>query len=97
LNALLNDSFHLFGRKPNNLLKIKENEVKETRGDENTYKPEMFERSKILEIIEQVIEKSMEIEDEDYIYKYNPEDNEDYCQLLSKNIRDGIKDLNLAR
>jgi hypothetical protein len=95
LNAFLSDSYHLFGRKAN-LLKVKDNEVP-MKPVEDIYKKPMFDRTKILEVVERVIEKSMEVEDEDDIKKYNPNDNEEYCQLLARNIRDKVKELNMMR
>jgi hypothetical protein len=96
LNAFLSDSYHLFGRKAN-LLKIKDQHEVPLKPVEDIYKKPMFDRNKILEVCERVIEKSMEVEDEDDIKKYDPNDNEDYCQLLAGNIRDKLKELNMVR
>lgn len=61
------------------------------------YQRPLFNTEKIRRIMERVIEKQFDVDEEEMRYIYDPTKNLQMCQNISKQIKDRIKHMNYKR
>ncbi|XP_065092914.1 uncharacterized protein LOC135713677 [Ochlerotatus camptorhynchus] len=64
---------------------------------EEPYQRPLFNTEKIRRIMERVIEKQFDVDEEEMRYIYDPTKNLQMCQNISKQIKDRVKNMNYRR
>lgn len=64
---------------------------------EELYQRPLFNADKIRRMMERIVEKQFDVDEEEMRYVYNPAKNLKMCQNISKQIKDRMKAMNFKR